>query len=89
MAKYRDDLWLGVKDQPRSDIADFSQNLFQWNVWCWWPKVEHSRGIFKVQTKYHISNCDNIYTLQIHMHIYIYIAIKYDITYVKYNTWIS
>lgn len=29
VAKYGDDLWLGVKGQPRSDIAGFPRNLFQ------------------------------------------------------------
>ena len=28
VAKYGDDLWLGVKGQPRSDIAGFPRNLF-------------------------------------------------------------
>nr|GEW38831.1 hypothetical protein [Tanacetum cinerariifolium] len=32
VAKYKDDLWLGVKGQPRSDIAGFSRNLFQFLV---------------------------------------------------------
>ncbi|GAB2213522.1 hypothetical protein Drorol1_Dr00017829 [Drosera rotundifolia] len=43
VAKYGDDLWLGVKGQPRSDIAGSPRNLFQRAYDVDGPRVEAAR----------------------------------------------